>query len=104
MITGRGNTITIGKFTTRHVNMLIHAIHLVEIAFHSDFPGRIKHASSWQIVAAALQLRVASDGDRGTNTESLDGFARIRGEFARIRGRYTRVRGWIYASSRKSAT
>ena len=39
MITGRDNTITIGKFTTIHVNMLIHAIHLVEIAFHSDFPA-----------------------------------------------------------------
>ena len=36
MITGRGNMITIGKFTAIQVNMFIHTMHILEIAFHSD--------------------------------------------------------------------
>ena len=52
MIIGRGNTITTGKFTTIHVNMLIHTIHILEIALHSDLPPK----------AAVLPMRVPARG------------------------------------------
>ena len=44
MITGRGKTITIGKFTAIHVNMLIHTIHILEIAVHSDLSPTLSPA------------------------------------------------------------
>ena len=46
MITGRGKTITIGKFTAIHVHvsMLIHTIHILEIAFHSDLSPTLSPA------------------------------------------------------------
>jgi hypothetical protein len=45
MITGRGNTITIGKFTILYSNVPTPAIHLVEIAVHSDMPATYTHAT-----------------------------------------------------------
>ena len=44
MITGRGNTITIGKLTTINANVPTPAIHLMEIAVHSDMPATYTHA------------------------------------------------------------
>ena len=44
MIIGRGNMIATGKITTIHTNMLIHAIHILEIAVHSDMPATYTHA------------------------------------------------------------
>ena len=46
MIAGRGNTITIGKFTILYSNVPTPAIHLVEIAFHSDMPATFRRVSS----------------------------------------------------------